>query len=75
MLPAVWGHPALLPPPTSMTRARGAHSYSRRSLAGAVRDTGLQNTPPPCGIGGQGAGRGRRGVLLQANSFCCKQTG
>jgi hypothetical protein len=33
---------------TSTTSATGAHSYSSRSLAGAVTDLGLQNTPPPC---------------------------
>lgn len=33
---------------TSTISARGAHSYSSRSLAGAEGDLGLQNTPPPC---------------------------
>lgn len=32
---------------TSTISARGAHSYSSRSFAGAEGDLGLQNTPPP----------------------------
>lgn len=35
------------PPAASTTKASGAHSYSRRSLAGAVGDFGLQKIPPP----------------------------
>jgi hypothetical protein len=31
-----------------MIRAKGAHSYRSRSLAGELGELGLTNTPPPC---------------------------
>lgn len=35
-------------PAASTMSARGQHSYRSLSLAGALAEAGLQNTPPPC---------------------------